>query len=237
MNATTTSARVNADPTTSNSSGAMEALFEKLKQAGPAHREKREIRRKAYMTKAGRTGRTASGASVRTVSGASMMDPTSSGGEQPTSPDLPLTPTALPTIEASTTEDDALTSKTQEMLMRLRGENSDAGTGSGAGTAGSLRVRRRRGSGDDSRRERRRRQGSNVSASGTAAATSNILEAGEDPDDAVARAKSALMSMRRGSEDAEDGDENGVVNGGMPTPTTIVSPPSPEPKRSEPVGE
>jgi cytokinesis protein len=213
LNAATSNQKMNDGPLSPNSSGAMEALFEKLKQAGPAQREKREIRRKAYL-KGGR--RTASGAS-RTASGASIAE---SVGEQPvSSSDATSAPSPLPSIPSSAAEEeDALTSKTQEMLMRLRGETSgDLGS-----QGGSLRVRRRRGSGEDLRRERRRRQGSNVSST-----TAPLPPDNEDPDAAVAKAKMVLMGMRRGSEADED-----AISGGLPTPTTIISPPSPEPGKS-----
>jgi cytokinesis protein len=212
----------------------MDALLEKLKQAGPAHREKRETRRRAYMRGTGGK-RTASGAS-RTASG-TIIAGEGGGGEntdQLSSGETdvaPTTPNPLPTI-LSAEEEDTLSSKTQEMLMRLRGENSGDSTSPAltpaANGASNLRVRRRRGSGEDLRRERRRKQGSNVS--------SLTLEGGgaSDAEDAVARAKMALMNMRRGSDVGED-DDAGLSSGGMPTPTTIVSPPSPvlEPKKDD----
>ncbi|RPB00177.1 actin-binding FH2 [Choiromyces venosus 120613-1] len=225
LNAASHNQKANEGPLSPNSSGAMEALFEKLKQAGPAQREKRETRRR-NLARGGR--RTASGAS-RNVSGASVVE--SAPGEQPSSPnEAPLSLSPLPSIPSSAAEEeDALTSKTQEMLIQLRGENSgDSATSAapgaqGAGAAGSLRVRRRRGSGEDLRRDRRRRQGSNVSTIGTSANE-------ESAEDVVAKAKLALMNMRRGSDDAID-DETGPPSGGLPTPTTIVSPPSPEPHK------
>ncbi|KAI5849628.1 hypothetical protein DFP73DRAFT_474000 [Morchella snyderi] len=219
-NATTTMSGVAAGQLAPNKSGAMDALIEKLKKAGPAHTQ-RQRRRDQHK---GRNARTASG--TRTVSGQSITGEPTSGGES-ASPEISLTPMTLPVIEA-TEEEDSLTSRSQEMLMRLRGENSGDGGAAGGGAAGSLRVRRRRGSGDDSRRERRRRQGSNVSASGTDAALEG--EDIENQDEMIAKAKLALMNMRRGSE--ADVEEDAA---GMPTPTTIVSPPSPEPEKAEPV--
>jgi cytokinesis protein len=200
-----------------NKSGAMDALLEKLKKAGPAVRQRRRDQYK------GRNGRTASG--TRTVSSQSIPGEPTSGGES-ASPEMPLTPMTLPVIEA-TEEENSLTSRSQEILMRLREENS--GDGAASGTAGSLRVRRRRASGDDVRRERRRRQGSNVSASGTDAALEG--EDTENQDEMIAKAKLALMNMRRGSE--ADVEEDAAA--GMPTPTTIVSPPSPKLEKAEPV--
>lgn len=231
LNAAAHNQKANEGPLSPNNSGAMEALFEKLKQAGPAQREKRETRRR-NLARGGR--RTASGAS-RTASGASVAEGVA--GEQPVSlneapPSLP----PLPSIPSSAIEEeDALTSKTQEMLIQLRGQNSgdslaaSATPGAqGTGAAGSLRIRRRRGSGEDLRRERRRRQGSNVSTTGAAAVVGGA--SGESAEDAVAKAKLALMNMRRGSDDTID-DEAGLSSGGLPTPTTIVSPPSPEPQK------
>ncbi|KAG0127944.1 hypothetical protein HOY82DRAFT_580374 [Tuber indicum] len=231
LNAAAQNQKASGGPLSPDSSGAMEALFEKLKQAGPAQREKRETRRR-NLARGGR--RTASGAS-RTASGASVAE--SVAGEQPTPPnDTSPSLSPLPPIPSSATEEeDALTSKTQEMLIQLRGENSGdslvASTtpgAQGASAAGSLRIRRRRGSGEDLRRERRRRQGSNVSATGAAAIVGSVN--GESAEDAVARAKLALMNMRRGSDDATD-DEAGLSSERLPTPTTIVSPPSPEPQK------
>lgn len=218
-NATTVIAGVN-NQLAPNKSGAMDALLEKLKQAGPAQRQKRQRRLDQYK---GRNGRTASGTSGRTVSGQSTAGEPTSGGES-ASPEMPLMPMTLPPIEA-TEEEDSLTSKSQKMLEDLRKTNSGDAEENGAG---SLRVRRRRASGDD-RRERRRRQGSNVSASGTDATLEG--EDAENQEEMIAKAKLALMNMRRGSE--ADVEEDAAA--GMPTPTTIVSPPSPEPEKAEPV--
>jgi cytokinesis protein len=153
------------------------------------------------------------------------------------------------------------------MLMRLRGDN-----GGEAPTFSAANFKLR----DDKRRERRRRQGSNVSARSSAGSASGLglppmplsppgtngvpplpmsLGSPTDDDDPVARAKSALMAMRRGSDSSsgtpaierrmelqipspppqgeEDDGENGVISPGLPTPTTIVSPPSPEQRKKE----
>jgi len=253
-------------PVAAQSTGAMDALLDKLRAAGPSSREKRDARRRARLrqngairaasiTKEADTGGDNSGNECgddqqqeRPSSSAAAV---SSDAEQgPMSPDITVTAADQPTA------DDSLSKRTEEMLMRLRGD------GGGESFKGSVR---------DKRKERRRRNGSNVSMSSTGSgpsslsllssppvpplptnpsSTSGLTAPGGAPDldDPVARAKSALLAMRRGSEtgsinsatsettttqDLDPSSSSAVVDEesdqGPPSPTTIVSPPSPDP--------
>ncbi|KAL7271000.1 hypothetical protein RUND412_006268 [Rhizina undulata] len=260
LNATSASTKMSSEPLSPASSGAMDTLLEKLRAAGPSNREKREARRRARL----RSNGAVRAASITNPENTESSPPEhGSPDDQPhSSPEQTNNSSALPSMPEAN-EEDLLTSRTQEMLMRLRGDGDEsANGGSTTINAGSLRVRRNRETAEDTRRERRRRQGSNVGVAATSAAVrkstgastgSNsslfgpTLGADLDPEDAVARAKQALMNMRRGSSGgAETADEDSRDNiketevevasaaaGGLPTPTTIVSPPSPEPKRNE----
>lgn len=208
MAARTHEAQAARDPNSSTSaaqsSGAMDALLDKLRAAGPT---KREARRRQRL----RPGAAARKASATMVPDAGTdsdkHDDTailiSSDSERTVmSPDITVT-------SADQTHDDSLTKRTEEMLMRIRIEGGDA---SSSLTKGNTR---------DMRKERRRRNGSNVSMSSSSAPTLLSLMTGPpipaipnmplspgglaalgsaEGDDQVARAKSALMAMRRGSD-------------------------------------
>lgn len=250
-------------PAVAQDTGAMDALLNKLRAAGPTSRDKREARRRARLRQNGAV-RAASITKEADTGGESdkQDEPPSSGGAA-ASPDTEQAPTSPDITVTAVPDEDSLTKRTEEMLMRLRGDGAEGATPSPLGK-GSLR---------DKRKERRRRNGSNVSMSSTNSGSISLSLATSPPvpplpttmniagggltafdgagdgggEDQVARAKNALMAMRRGSDagsigsatseqtpttrtellvatdgESTDGDRRPL------TPTTIVSPPSPE---------
>jgi len=253
MTATAQARQAARDPlnsTNTQSTGAMDALLDKLRAAGPSSRDKREARRRARLRQNGAV-RAASITKTPEIDGEQKSDDPAT--EQPASPDI--TVTSAEKFDRQNEEEDSLTNRTQEMLMRLRGDSETPSTSAAMGK-GSLR---------DKRKERRRRNGSNVSVSSTASGSGSLTSLMSSPpvpplptgagglgisgtpvldgDDAGARAKSALMAMRRGSDVGSETPGQGrspvvVVEsedsgGSVGTPATIISPPSPEPVRGE----
>lgn len=259
-------------PAAVQSTGAMDALLDKLRAAGPSSREKRDARRRARLrqngairaasiTKEADTGGELSGTEggddqqqerPSSSAAAASQAVTSDAEQRLMSPDITVTSAA----------EDNLSKRTEEMLMLLRGDGGGESSAGSALSKGSMR---------DKRKERRRRNGSNVSTTSTGSGPASLLLASSPPipplptnlpsspgltapggapdiDDPVARAKSALLAMRRGSEtgsinstasevtttqEPDPSSPNAVVDEGSdhgpPSPTTIVSPPSPDP--------
>jgi cytokinesis protein len=246
------------------STGAMDALLDKLRAAGPSSRDKRDARRRARLRQNGAV-RAASITKEPETDGDGEKKEEETPTPAATSDDVeqaPMSPDITVTSADQPSEEDSLSKRTEEMLMRLRGDGAD-GTASAAGK-GSMR---------DKRKERRRRNGSNVSMSSTGSGPTSLSLLTSPPvppipanipgspgvmtalgspegDDAVARAKSALMAMRRGSDTGsiESGTSEqpsltlGALSApviidddsdqGPATPTTIISPPSPDPESS-----
>ena len=211
-------------PTHGTNTGAMDALLDKLRAAGPTPRDKREERRRRARARQGN----------RTVSATGDPD-----GEKPTD----IIPSTVsddlnpksPDITVSTPEqtqhiEDALSSRTQEMLMKLRGDGGASVADATAAAFGKGNIR-------DKRKERRRRQGSNVSTSSANGAlgimsgvtppmpalpgpgapsilSPSLSVPGGEDDDPVARAKNALMEMRKASD---------IGNVGTQTPPPATS--------------
>lgn len=259
-------------PTTPASTDAIDDLLKKLREQAPSSRDKRDARRRARVRHNGTTMRAVS----LTKNEPLADDAGSDDGKPKDSADCSDATATAATASGSDKaaaapsilDESDLTNRTQEMLMRLRGDGPEAG----GFDASKFRLRPE----DTRRKERRRRQGSKVQVNGlglqlgasdpsssAAASTESLGSAGPDSaslnsagfssadgDDPVARAKSALMAMRRGSdvgsdagtaaaEKKEDDTDKGkevdsrpepdILSPDIPTPTTIVSPPSPEP--------
>lgn len=257
------------------STGAMDALLDKLRAAGPSSRDKRDARRRARLRQNGAVRAAsitkqpeidgADGENTESETAAPAADAapaTLDDAEQP-----PMSPDITVTSADQPAEQDSLSKRTEEMLMRLRGDGAE---GAAAASKGSMR--------DNKRKERRRRNGSNVSMSSTGSGSISLSLTTSPPvppiptnivgspglmtafgsaegEDAVARAKSALMAMRRGSDTGSVGSgtseqPTGTSESEQPTlgalsapaivdddsdqrpatPTTIISPPSPDPE-------
>jgi cytokinesis protein len=241
-------------PAIAQGTGAMDALLNKLRAAGPSSRDKREARRRARLRQNG---------AIRAVSITKDADTEGDGENQnekstvaasSDAEQAPMSPDITVTSADQAADEDSLTKRTEEMLMRLRGDSGEVPTVLGKG---SIR---------DKRKERRRRNGSNVSMSSTNSGsislsltsppvppipanipspTGGLTALGPaDGEEQIARAKNALMAMRRGSDAGSIGSgtsertapptEQGPlqspisIDSDESTPTTVVSPPSPE---------
>ena len=113
---------------------------------------------------------------------------------------------------ATISEGEDIADRAASMLQGLRGDGEGEPTPS---SSGSLRVRRRRESADDERRQRRRRRG--------AGSSSNAANGGE------------LSPTNDASQVSIPEEPPDRVFNKPGTPTTVVSPPSPEGTRSRPL--
>ena len=217
----------------SPSSGAMDTLLEKLRAAAPQTRDTRDRRRRARL-KDRHQVRVASGQQIpetgENVEGDSgLLSPTTEGGESETTSERPSTADGLSEKKTalaagSVSEGEDIADRAASLLQGLRGDEAgDGGVGS-VGRDDSLRVRRRRESADDERQRRRaaRRRAGNSSVDADPQAQGTINE--EIEGDASAPQDELTISSTGAADDSEkpNGDEDK-----LPTPTTVVVPPSP----------
>lgn len=196
-------------PASGTNTGAMDVLLDKLRAAGPTPRDKRDERRRRARARQA-APRTAPTDEASDTPADPVPDPAASAedGANPKSPDITISTPQEGTFE------DTLTSRTQEILMKLRSDGGASSADQAAAPFGKGSIR-------DKRKERRRRQGSNVSTSSANGALgimgmtppmpplpspdspglgSPSLGVPGDEEDAVARAKNALLEMRRASD-------------------------------------
>ena len=200
-----------------SSTGAMDSLLEKLRAAAPQARDQRDRRRRARL-KDKHQVRVASGQQMPDIQDLTRKD---------TDPDDGAEGDQLAqAAEDSQTNGEAATSERMEpisesedvaeraanMLQGLRGDDDAPSTARPGSRDG--KSRRRRESMDEERRNRRRRR-----AKGTESRGSNEMR--EEGGEVVIN-----------EEDGEEGERTIMPDeGGMEVPTTVVSPPSPEPPR------
>ena len=201
------------DVVSPSSTGAMDSLLEKLRAAAPQARDQRDRRRRARL-KDRHQIRVASGQTILDIS-----DVTKGGSEDEEVEKTVLSPGSSKSSEsaadrttemATISEGEDIADRAASMLQGLRGDGE--GEPMPASRDGSLRVRRRRESADDERRQRRRRRG----AGSSRAAGEELSPTGERSQEVI-------------PEEPPDGDSEST------TPTTVVSPPSPEGTRGKPV--
>ena len=205
-------------PPSPASTGAMDTLLEKLRAAAPQTRDTRDRRRRARL-KDRHQVRVASGQKIpetlENVDESGLLSPTSMEGgtasEDGGSNDGK--------DGGATSEGEDIADRAASMLQGLRGNGDDDGSSGGGGGSergDSLRVRRRRESADDERAKRRARR----RAQGTSVSEARIPEEeGSAPDG---------KTVETAIEVPDDGEERtGSMDGGLPTPTTVVVPPSP----------
>ncbi|KAK5172536.1 uncharacterized protein LTR77_002656 [Saxophila tyrrhenica] len=197
-------------PPSPASTGAMDVLLEKLRAAAPAAKDQRDRRRRARL-KDKHQVRVASGQKIpetgENIDESGLLSPTKTEGSED------------PSSEGPTSEGEDIADRAASMLQGLRGD----GEGDAPARDDSIRLRRRRESADDERARRRaRRRAAGGSVDNTAHST--ITEEGTETGEA------------RGSEDVDaEATETKRSSGGssesqpeqLPTPTTIVVPPSP----------
>ncbi|KAF2767306.1 FH2-domain-containing protein [Teratosphaeria nubilosa] len=199
------------------STGALDDLMLKLRAAAPQQRATRDQRRRARL-KDRHQVRVASGQHIPET-GENVED---GGAEDLLSP-ASTNDGANPSSEAGdgggVSESEDIADRAASMLQGLRGDEE------GPEKSDSLRVRRRRESADDERarrRARRRAQGtSGESANAAAPVQDSIAEEGEQEGSSIATAIVVEDSV------AESAAEVEAKEDALPTPTTIVVPPSP----------
>ncbi|KAK5109208.1 hypothetical protein LTR62_007190 [Meristemomyces frigidus] len=207
------------------STGAMDDLLERLRQAAPQQKATREQRRRARL-KDRHQVRVASGQKIPETgenvdAETGLLSPVKTEGSDEG---------AGLEKEANISEGEDVADRAASLLQGLRGDSSGAG-GAGsetplsetAGRDDSLRVRRRRESADDERARRRaRRRAAGTSADTTATRESTIAEEAET-DGSRPLGGGDLTVLSEGNDDLV----LETALGSPPIPETIVSPPSP----------
>ncbi|KAI5368309.1 putative formin, FH3 domain, formin, GTPase-binding domain, armadillo-like helical [Septoria linicola] len=211
----TSANNVNGELTPSPSTGAMDSLLEKLRAAAPQSRDTRERRRRARL-KDKHQVRVASGQHIpETGENAEGDVDTSDGLLQPTRTN-DSDPASI--AEGGVSEGEDIADRAASLLQGLRGDTEPADPGDN-----TLRVRRRRESADDERFRRRARRrnaaGSSVDQ-GDGRATDTIAEEADAGD---GTAEAPIIIEETASDGKRDSGESP-----LPTPTTVVVPPSPD---------
>ena len=202
-----------AGPTSPSSTGAMDSLLEKLRAAAPQARDQRDRRRRARL-KDRHQIRVASGQTIPDMRDLTKDSESEELDRTILSPESTISgegPEAKNTDMATISEGEDIADRAASMLQGLRGDAD--GESTPGSQSGSIRVRRRRESADDERRTRRRRRGAATSSTG-----------GDDREGTL----SPTLEQSQGTIPEEPPD------GTASTPTTVVSPPSPEGSRFKP---
>ena len=225
--------------TPSPSSGAMDSLLEKLRAAAPQTRDTRDRRRRARL-KDRHQVRVASGQQIpetgENVEDTGLLSPNSMAGsetasERPGTADGQSEKSA--TAAGSVSEGEDIADRAASLLQGLRSDEAgDGGVGS-TGRDDSLRVRRRRESADEERQRRRaarRRTGnSSVDASAPGAPTEGTITEEAEGDAKGPPKELTISSTTNADADATEKRPSSSASNEqkLPTPTTIVVPPSP----------
>lgn len=199
---------------TPSSTGAMDSLLEKLRAAAPQARDQRDRRRRARLKDRHQ---------IRVASGQTIPDlgDLTKGNEDEDGEKGILSPERIISGEfagdrggemAPISEGEDVAERAATMLQGLRSD-ADA-DGRPGGGEGSLRVRRRRESADDEKRTRRRRR--NVGPS-------SVSGGSEERDSPISPTT---------YQDPDSIPEETTI---VATPTTVISPPSPDGTQKKPV--
>ncbi|KAM0713826.1 hypothetical protein Q7P37_010788 [Cladosporium fusiforme] len=222
----------------SPSTGAMDTLLEKLRAAAPQTRDTRDRRRRARL-KDRHQVRVASGQEIpetgENVADTGLLSPSTEGGQSETASDTGASAEKSadqePAAEKPAPGGEDVADRAASLLQGLRGDEvGDGGVGS-VGRDDSLRVRRRRESADEERQRRRaaRRRAGNSSVD--AAAQGTITE--EQEGDAVESTEAPSDATANDSVVQEVDARPSTSEGKLPTPTTVVVPPSPTPSEKK----
>ena len=200
-------------PVSPASVGAMDSLLEKLRAAAPQTRDTRDRRRRARLKDRHQ---------VRVASGQQVPDTGDNESDSsllsPTMPPAPEDGSATPSAEDGVSEGEDIADRAASLLQGLRGD----GESETPGRDDSLRVRRRRESADDERAKRRaqrRTAQASTTTGGTEPAPTTIAEETEARD-----SDAAPHDEGSGGENNSSRSSQGSQ---LPTPTTVVVPPSP----------
>ena len=219
-------------PVSPAGTGAMDSLLEKLRAAAPQARDQRDRRRRARL-KDKHQVRVASGQKMPELEELTKRDDGEADDDgrllNPLSAVGEVSEVETPAVIS---EGEDVADRAASMLLGLRGDVDGDGD-SNANREGSLRVRRRRESADDERKNRRRRRaGANVSASSSSSSGLAVSESANAIDPSPIFEEPAAEAAGRGAE--ENRLERGSA-GRLGTPSTIVSPPTPEGGEKRPI--
>lgn len=231
----TTAAKLTATggpPPSPTTSGAMDSLLERLRAAAPEVKNKKDARRRARLRSNGQK-RLASNASMLSMMDGDDLSDSGAGGPSGEADDKDSgSPTSLGPISESAgagdTEskangvDEDMAQKAKAMLLGLRGnlgDDDDEGA-----------ARRRRESAEKDRKSRRERRAratgkGRAGSTGAASATDGVDSETNTSPTGTMDAKALLAGMRAAREAGGADDEAIMSDGGMPTPTTVISPP------------
>lgn len=192
-------------PSSPQSTGAMDVLLEKLRAAAPAAKDQRDRRRRARQ-KDKHQARVASGQKIpetgENVEESGLLSPVKTDDDPGSS-------------EGAASEGEDIADRAASMLQGLRGD----GESDVPARDESMRLRRRRESADDERARRRARR---RAAGGSVDTTAHVTIAEETGENGIAGAEAEDGDAKRSS-----GGSNGSQPDQLPTPTTVVVPPSP----------
>ena len=199
-------------PSSPVSTGAMDSLLEKLRAAAPQARDQRDRRRRARLQNRHQ---------VRVASGQKIPDPE----------EIPEVEEGLKSPESISTEgllspdmappqgsEDDIAERAALLLQGMRG--SDGTEDAESERRDNVRRSRRRENADEERKARRRRREK-------ATSTSEPLEGDAIPEE---DGEMQTESQTLGVSEADEGEKEKV-----PTPTTVVSPPSPDGSEKKPI--
>jgi cytokinesis protein len=204
-----TTAGADGAPPSPSSAGAMDSLLEKLRAAAPQARDTRDRRRRARLQNRHQ---------VRVASGQKIPDPDeipeveeSLKSPESIGTDGVLSPVASVSTKDAADEDD-VAERAALLLQGMRG--TEGGDEEDTERRDSIRRARRRDNAEEERKARRRRRDK----------ASTISETAGEPETIVEEAQIA-----------EELEQDEDVKEKVPTPTTVVSPPSPEGSKSKPI--
>ncbi|KAK8212542.1 cytokinesis protein [Phyllosticta capitalensis] len=237
----------NGPPLSPASTGAMDSLLEKLRAAAPQARDQRDRRRRARL-KDRHQVRVASGQKIPDVPGmqAEGEDAEASGNSNAqTGANGLLSPNSVSANgdegtsgddgdkdKGGTSEGEDIVDRAAVMLQGLRGdgtgESSDMPGAVGRTDDGSIRMRRRREGMGEERERRRRRRAKQGSSAGLedGSRDADADQDDEEGDGDVTMTDATMATNGDGSREGKEGDSERPQSP-LPTPVTIVSPPSP----------
>ena len=216
LNHASTTANSSSDGAmTPSSTGAMDSLLEKLRAAAPQARDQRDRRRRARL-KDRHQIRVASGQKIPDLGDLTRGSEDEDGEKTVLSPERASSgdfAADQASEMAAISEGEDVAERAASLLQGLRGDTEAEGRPASRDADGSLRVRRRGESVDDDKRTRRRRR----------AGGSSSVAGSEDRD--------SLMATTVYPDPDSIPEETSSVT----TPTTVVSPPSPESEQKKAV--
>jgi cytokinesis protein len=204
-------------PSSPSSTGAMDSLLEKLRAAAPQARDQRDRRRRARL----QTRHQVRIASGQKIPDADEIPEVEEGlrSHESVGTDGPISPDA---VSKEGSEDD-VAERAALLLQGMRGSDGMEDPEESERRE-SMRRARRRETADEERKSRRRRREK-------AASTSEGLGDGEPiAEEGDGNRESQLIDGQEG-EDAEDEEQQERIS----TPTTVISPPSPDGSQQKPI--